>query len=412
MNNYGATGLAVGFGEGLRNARRRKLEDEDRAVATEERARRREREDSAATRDAARFDRERAQWSQQDADRDRKVADEMDQDSLAIADRAHELKTRKRDELEHDQDRTHTLATRELGLSETKKAIGRKDHEWAQSQQAASAKMREEGMERLLDALDKGVDPQLIEQEFNASGQFKIKPGSLQYDPATGNVKLTGPGGGQYDGPIDQLRALFTQPAPLVKLDENDRLVDPRSRKEVIGPASGGGRSITGVTKWNRQQASDKAADAVRNGLGLKYDNDLQQFMIPEGMSEKVSYGASLAGQVTREFGERISPEEAGDIALQVMRLVPSAQQARQQAQQKGKVKEDEIADEAARIMRAGRIRAAQELATLMQDKETELQQREQMQDENGLNGASPPSPAAQPAATGSRPPLDSFNQR
>lgn len=409
MSAYGAVGLASGIRQGLRNYRQDKLEDEDRAVAAEERQRRRSREDAAGLREATRFDREQKQWEQQDEDRSRKIADEMDEDSLAIADRAHDLKIRNRDEQEHEQDRAHTLKTRDFSLRESQKAAARQDHLWARNQQEASNRMRQEGMEDLLNALEKGVDPRLIEQEFNARGEFKVKPGSLQYDPATGNLSLTGPDGGQFNGPIDQLRSLFVKQAAPVKLGANDRLVNPKTGAEVAAPSSS---SSNGVTKWNRQTASNRAADVVREGLGLKYDNDLQQFMIPEGMSEKVSYGASLAGQVTREFGERISPEEAGEIALQVMKYVPSTKDARAQAQQRGKVSEAEIAEEAARIMRRARIRAAQELATLMQDKETELQQREQMLNENDMAGvpsSARPAPAQAPSA---RPSLDSFNQR
>lgn len=405
---YRSAGIGAGFAQGLRDARSRGQEDEDRAAAAEERKRRNAREDEAGLRDAARFEREKKNWDYQDQQRSDAIADKMDDESLAISDRAHSLLTRKRDEMEHDEDRAHTTMTRDFSLAQAKTAASRQDHLWAQNQRDTVNKMREEGLHDLATSLRKGVAPAVIEQEFNARGEFKIQPGSLKHDPATGTVEFSGPQGGVFKGTVEQLEALSMHAAPApVKLGANDRLIDPTTKKEIVGPSGGGGAD--GVTKWNRQTASNRAADVVREGLGLKYDSELKQFMIPEGMSEKVGFGAALAGQVTRQFGSRISAEEAGDIALQVTKKIPSVEQARKSVKATGIVDEQEIATKAAEVIRSARVVAAQELQALINDKETELEQREAAAAEGG--GLSDAAAPAQPKPPTARPPLASFNK-
>jgi hypothetical protein len=402
-NAYTVVGAASRLADLPERIRDRKIEDEDRQIALQDRSRRVAREDELMGQQRTRFDREQEEWRLSDVDR-------MQRDAEHIEDRAHDRKLRLRDETEHDQDRVHDVAARDLSLSEARKQAKRGDYLWARSQEDAAKKMREEGLHDLLTALERGADPAQAEQAFNSSGELKIVPGSLRYDPESRRLQFRGPQGNQFDGSIDQLKAIFVPPAAPIKLGENDRLIDPVTRKEVVPPTKRPGRGDD-TTKWNRQTASDKAADVVRQGLGLKYDSALQQWSIPEGMSEKVSYGSSLAGQVTREFGSRISAEEAGDIALQVAKSVPTLAEAEQMARQRlaaggGTPSATDLTQVTNEIMRAARVRAAQKLEQLMQDKEIELEQREQQEEEGGEASARPQKPA------GERPPLSSFNGR
>ncbi len=384
MSNADAR-LAIGISRGLASLperiRERRLENENRQLSLADRDRRISREDETLGRDRTRFDRQQTEWSQSDEERGFRLSDDAEGRENRRVDRSRELGLRDRDDAEHVEDRSHTQYTR----GRQKVQDQRVDFEWSRSRDVAAKKMREEGMDRLLSSLRRGADPAMAEREFNTGGELQIVPGSLRYDPATGNVSFAGPGGNKFDGPIDQLEAIFSEPAAPMKLGANDRIVDPSTGKDIIPPSGGAGG---GMTKWNRQVASNRAADVVRQGLGLKYDSELRTWQIPDGMSEKVSFGVSLAGQIAEQFESRLSAEESGYIAYSIAKTVPSQGEAEARAKERLNIppglkvmspeQQRQVAALTEEIIRFAHIKAAQQLTVAIRDKESELGQRSQ----------------------------------
>lgn len=256
--------------------------------------------------------------------------------------------------------------------------------------------LADEGLDRFLDTLEAGGDPEYAVKIFNAQGKHGIQPGTIQYDHKSGTVSFTGAGGQKYNGSVEQLRAALPQ-KPLVKFGKDDRLYDPNKKRVVVGPNGPGGLGGGPNGKrspFNYQTHIKRAQDLTIAAMGYEYDNQMQKFKIPAGSSERVAYANSLVDQVARQFDEeglQVGPGEISNVVMQSMRGVKTSSEAMKMA--KGElgdnVGESSLNLRAQEIMDQSKIVAAQ---TLRQ--ETQMMRQQLQSQQNSQQYPTPPDPS------------------
>jgi hypothetical protein len=269
-----AAAVAAGRGSGLRvgleSARQRRIEEE-------EIKRRREREDFNLERA-----RTTAEW--QDEDRPRNVAaDELAIESgeLGVEAQRFGLDRSRTTAGYVDEDRPRDVAAQELGLESARFGMDRQrteasrsDERYAMDQQEFQRRSQQEGVADFVNALGAGVDLPYAINRFNERGEWKIDPAKSQFNQETGTYRFVDNEGETFEGTAEQFAAAMgvqmTQPEPM-KLGKDDRLVDPGTGREIVGPSggAGGGRD---VSPYNPQTVQDDLTAGIVRSMGGEFD--------------------------------------------------------------------------------------------------------------------------------------------
>lgn len=299
-------------------------------------------------------------------------------------------------------------------------------------QQKRAAMLRQaeqEGVRTLADSLDAGLDPAVIEQRFNASGEWKIAPGSLKYDKGTKQIAFAGPGGQQFTGTTDQLRALFGQaqePGKPIVVSKDSRLattggkvlldaVPDDPKYDEVDPTKDVYKTVNGVrtlvkkgvpkaddaggrktSPYNPESHAQDAVKTVRDSYRKKKD-ELGNFVFenPED-SERQPYAEALA---TRFFAEK-GAEGAGFGAGEIGELAFKAS--------KVKLTDAEAGEKAAKAGHAeGSPGYNREKARLLRDSDTKAAQVWK----EGIEAIEAKREAQEQQENGGKPPLSSFQR-
>lgn len=322
-----SAGFGTGFRAGLDTARQRRIDDQ-------ERARLRQRQDVA--------DQRAAEQHELGVEADRITLEAARRanspEAVARAERLQELqlgnaevaadtgrltldRLRRADEREPDEiARTREREDFELNRARTQAEredinATRADEEYARVREQMAA----EGLPEIFSGLRAGVDPNLLLRRFNQTGSKKLR--GIGYDPATGNVRLEDEDGEVAEHPLDQWMTAYPMPADaLVKLGENDRLVNPRTGDTVIG-ATGGGADGEGNTAGGPRKTSpynpegvqkDMRAIVVRSAGGeLGPLGEIMGITDPEAR-KLVDYQGALASNMEGRLREHIKSGKIG----------------------------------------------------------------------------------------------------
>lgn len=161
---------------------------------------------------------------------------------------------------------------------------GRADTQWDQGQEDRQREldqvqntMQNEGLREFVGVLRNGGDPSYAVRRFNRQGKLGIRPETFQYDPRSKRVKFTDSDGDEFDGTLDELAALAGEvPQDLVKLGKDDRLVDPRTGREVVGPKAGAGGEDDNRSPYNAQTEQREITNMIERqfaGINDPYGN-------------------------------------------------------------------------------------------------------------------------------------------
>lgn len=320
---------------------------------------------------------------------------------------------------QEDQDRA--LKQSELAHAQSRRAIteSRADTQWEQGQadrtrqqselqaaeqqkQAAVLKQAEqEGVRTLADSLDAGLDPAIIEQRFNSSGDWKIAPGTLKYDPTTKNLEFTGSGGQRFRGTTQQLRAMYGQtpePGKPIELNKGSRLVDSTGKVLVDTPAeppsleqvdttkdlyeirdgkrtlvkkgvpaagSSSGSSSRNVSAFNPESHAKEAVDIANTAFKTKWNADTQSYVFdnPDD-SERQAYAADLITSWMAQKGaesQNYGAGEIGNLGFKASKALMTSGEAETKAKKAGLVPgSDPFNREVARLIRDSDEKAEQ----------------------------------------------------
>lgn len=399
------TYLAIGVGRGLEEARRRmraeRQEDEDRSERKSELEYARGRRGIVDAREDEQYKYEIEQRPLEERMRNARVRGA----ELGTEAAETELNYAREDRPSQVRMRDAGVRSAELGvkrdefeLDDAKTSAGRESELHRVKMQQIGQQMEDEGMRRMLDALDGGADPEYAVKLFNAQGKNGIKPGSMRFDKASGAISFAGTGGKEFNGNIRQLRALLPQaaePKPLV-VGAGGSVYDPASKTFKQPPGAGTGRA--GVMRngqklspFNPQTHGKQTRDLVIQSLGGEWDNNLQKFKIPAGQGEKIAYATSLADQIVRltsEEGMQLGPGEVNDIVVNVMREVRTAGEAEKMARSElgENAGADSVKLRAQELVEDSKIRAAQNLG-----QELEMMRARAQQQQNSQSWPEPP---------------------
>lgn len=399
MNPY----IAVGVGQGLENARRRMrdetLENEDRAERKSEleyqRGRRKvvdEREDVSYADD------------REDRPLKRKALETQVEGAETQVEGAKVNVARAKQSSEWEiEDRPLQVEGQKLGLE-----AARADFEDAKTTRSRESElhdikikkirqsMQDEGLDRFLDTIEGGADPEYAVTQFNAQGKNGIRPGTVHYDKGTGAISFMGKDGHQFNGTVQQLRSALPEQATTkpINVAAGGSLYDPKTKTWMQPPGAAGKPGGQKLSPFNPQTHGKQTRDLVIQGLGGEWDNSLQKFKVPAGMGEKVSYGTSLADQViklTEEEGMRLGPGEVSNVVNTVMRDVRTTGDAIKMARSElGNVDDASIQTRAQEIVDDSKTRAAIALKTELAILRSNYQQQEAAQQFPTDPGTSP----------------------
>lgn len=294
------------------------------------------------------------------------------------------------------EDRAYELQQRANNARLATKTEARNDIDWGlnhamtqekfdQYHQQLAHQAQQEGLTTLIDSVNAGADPRQIEQEMNSQGQWKIQPGSLQYDNTPGpdrRVTFTGAGGQQFNGTLGQLQALFGQPtnkkdliavAPGASLynpntnspvftnpkpsdgskqyltaGKNQRVYQLDANGQVVRDANGNPKMVIAaepgsedgdrkIAPYNPEGHAQQAVQAMNTGFKTHWDAQKQSFVLdnPDD-SERQLYGADLITSFMAKKGLDGQNYGAGEIA-DAAHKAASAKLTLQEAQAKVK---------------------------------------------------------------------------
>jgi hypothetical protein len=386
--------VAVGAARGLEDARRRiraeRQQDEDR---TEQKTELQYMRDRRGVVDAREDDEYQHNVSQRPL-RERALNAQVTSAETTAEGAKTELGWRKEDRPQQVESNRLGLEAAKADFEHAKTSRVRQNEEQDMRIKKIRQDLQEEGLDRMLDALEGGAAPEYAVKLFNSQGKNGIRPGTLNYDKQTGAVSFTGRDGEQFNGTVSQLRSLLpahmrTTPRKLTKVTQGGALYDELSGQWITPPAGkglmSGGRGVQKLSPFNPQKHGKDTRDLVIQGLGGEWDNQLQKFKIPQGMGEKISYGTSLADQVVRlseEEGMQLGPGEVANVVNSVMRNVRTTGEAMRAAKSElgDNTDETSIQTRAQEIVNDSKIKAAQALKAEMDILRSNAQQQQNSQ--------------------------------
>lgn len=358
-------GFTRGFRVGLESARQRRIEEEERKrqreredfdmeqarleaerrgelhpldvesrrlaidTAREEAGRRKELhpidvESRRASLESARYGLERQKVVDAREDELYPIEREKQRLSLASARRAYE---------QEPEDRRRRMEREDFDFSRKKVDAARTDRDRADADAAAAA----EHFPYLFAGIEDGIDPNLLLRRFNEQSPRKLA--GIDYDRATGMVTLEDDEGEVVSHPLEQWRKAYPLPErELQKLGKDDRLVDPKTGRTVVGPASetSSGRDIS---PYNPQTVQDDIDQGIKSRMGGPRDPYGRYQLETEEDRQlggyRIALAQQLAGQLEPELiSTRITPAKIIDMVMEATKDVPSDRRLQQMAEE------------------------------------------------------------------------------
>jgi hypothetical protein len=345
MAAAGAVGFARGVSQGLASARQRRLEEEDRRIAAEDRTRRRASEDVAL--EADRLTLERARRADVREPEDIEYQRKLREQQLATGEVGLEsgrlgLAGARRTEAEAATELARRREREDVGLQADRFSLQREratagqedaDRRLAQEQETAS------NMAGLFYGLSKGMDPEMLRDRFNSLSPKKLD--EITYDPETGIVSLTDQDGEQREGPLEQFMQVYPIPADkLEQLGEKERLVNPRTGEVVVDAAAAAAGDGRDVSPYNPETVGNQLrGDIVRSAGGqLGPLGEIMGIADPEArklVDFQVAQATAMEGRLRPHVtAGRIGTGQISAAVVEATKSIPSEAELAQRAEE------------------------------------------------------------------------------
>jgi hypothetical protein len=293
-----AAGFSTGFRVSLESARQRRIDEEENRYQ-------RERQRAADTRaesaheiglDSARFGLERARTEAAyiDDDRSRQVE-------------AADL----------------SLESARFGLDRQRVGAQREDDAYERVHRS----MQSEGLPELFANLAAGTNPDLALSRFNEVGEKKLT--ALDYDQASGMVRLVDDEGESQSHTLQEWQRVYPTPAAEpIKLGKDDRLVDPGTGRELVGPSAGAG-SGRDVSPYNPETVQDDLTAGVVRSMGGEMDAFGRYSLASTEDRQLGDYRISLAHEMEGRLRQQVmagklTPGQVVNAVMEATKEVPS----------------------------------------------------------------------------------------
>jgi hypothetical protein len=390
---------AIGFGEGFANERdrlrRTNIEDQRLQDEQSELAHARQRRAITEGQQDAAY----AQSQEELPLRKRALETQVSSGEESLA----SVRRKNQNEIE---DRPVLTKVRDLELKSAQGQVADAEDARARKHKEFLTQAESEGVKSLADSLDAGIDARTAESRFNTQGTWKIKPGTLNYDPVSKKVAFQGAGGQQFNGTLPQMRTLFgggSGKAALIKGDRDTVFYDDKGNP--VGAAAAGGNGLRKQSPFNRETVQQDAAKHVEDAYKNSWNTEAKAFTFSDvNDTERASKGRAYAQLVVDDFLKdniEVPAAVAGDIALKASRHVVSPAEAEKKATdeltkagRKPSENQKWVQDRAAQIVRVGNNLAGQELANGKREYQRQLNAQDKSNSKDG-----------------NRPPLSSFQQ-
>lgn len=199
----------------------------------------------------------------------------------------------------------------------------------AQEQSSRVQQADQEARVSLIRALRSGVSTDQARREYNRIAETDID--ELTFDPETGNLSMRGPVEGQeFNATLDQLEAMVMPQGGLIKLGKDDRLVDPRTGQEAVGPSSGG-RSMSTYNELSVQKDITSAIIAAHGGQA----GEIESLTDPDSrdlVAYKNAIGTSLEDEFRQYFRSEggLTARQVADVTLAASKDLETNNELRQ----------------------------------------------------------------------------------